>query len=172
MLTFGKKMLCVYGLRPNQSNSNADVLPCERRTPENFLKVRKKVIVRVRLFPRESQPSSSTCWWTITLKSRGVFRKHKHCKVTESVGTKTFTSTEGRYSIDGENLVINGHLEDDSLEGKYYLLRLKHSKNEERNLPAVVLYEGTLARSKHSTGVEGDWETTHDAMIFGELSTE
>lgn len=175
MLTFGKKMLCDYGLRPNQSNGEL-LGSSETRTPDNALEVRgtKNATVRVRLFPRESQPCSSTCWWTVNLKSRGVFRRNKCCKIVECVGTKTFTSTKGRYSIDGENVVIAGQLEDDSLEGKYFLLRLEQcSENAdvEGNLAAAAaMYEGTLARSRDSSS--GDWEITHDAMIFRELSGE
>lgn len=167
MLSLGKKIMCAYGLKPNQSD---ELWSSETRTLENFLEVRKKVTVRVRLFPRESQPASSTRWWTVTLKTRGVFRKNKQCKITESVGTRTYTTTEGRFSVDGENMIIAGELEDDSVHGRYFSLRLMHPVPDKHgDFPEAVLYEGTLARAREC-GVEGGWEITHDAMIFRDQS--
>lgn len=161
-------MLRASGLKPKHSRRK--LYSPGTTIPENFLEVRNKVTVRVRLFPRESQPSSSTCWWTVTLKARGVFRRNNLCKVTESVGTKSFSTTQGKYTVDEDNLIVAGQLEDNSLEGRYFSLRLKRSKDGERSLPAGVLYEGTLARSKQSCD-DGDWEITHDAMIYGDQSS-
>lgn len=138
---------------------------------ENLLgESRKKVTVRIRLFPRESQPSSSTRWWTVTLKAKSAFRRNKHhVKIIEKVGTKTFTTSEGRFSFDEEFVVVRGQLEDDSVSGQYFLLRLRQPERGETCSTDEVLYEGTLARSKNSCGGDDtSWEVTHDAVVFRE----
>lgn len=171
MLNIGKKMLCVYGVKPNHSTN--EQLSWRENMSENLLgESRKKVTVRIRLFPRESQPSSSTRWWTVTLKGKSAFRRNKHnVKIIEKVGTKTFTTSEGTFSFDDEFVVVRGMLEDDSVSGQYFLLRLKHPERGETcsTDEAEVLYEGTLARSKNSCGGDDtSWEVTHDAVVFRE----
>ncbi|CAB4016947.1 Hypothetical predicted protein [Paramuricea clavata] len=177
MLNVGKKMLCVYGFKPNHSTDstsgelswNSGESMSDNLLSEN----RKKVTVRIRLFPRESQPSSSTRWWTVTLKAKSVFRRNKHnVKITENVGTKTFWTNEGKFSFDEENVIVRGQLEDDSVAGRYFVLRLQHPGREEMCLSDEVLYEGTLARSKDSCGNEDNWEVTHDAVVFRDQTIE
>ncbi len=172
MLNIGKKMLCVYRFKPNhstESTSEEISWNSAESMSENILsESRKKVTVRIRLFPRESQPSSSTRWWTVTFKAKSVFRRNKHnVKITENVGTKTFWSNEGKVSFDEENVIVRGQLKDDSVAGKNFVLRLKHpDSREEMRSSEDVLYEGTLARSEDSCASEDTWEVTHDAVVF------
>ena len=173
----GKKMLCVYGFKPNHSTEpTSEELSWNsgESMSENFLgDSRKKVTVRIRLFPRESQPSSSTRWWTVTLKAKSVFRRNKHnVKITENVGTKTFWTNLGKFSFDGDNVIVRGQLEDDSIAGRYFVLRLKPAEREEAASDGDVSYEGTLARSRDSCGNEDSWEITHDAVLFRDQTIE
>ena len=173
MLNVGKKMLCVYGFKPNHSREEMSWSSCES-TSENLLgDNRKKVTVRIRFFPRESQPSSSTRWWDITLKPKSLFRRNKHkVKITEYVGTKEFSTNEGKVTFDGEIVVIRGKLRDDSVAGGYFVLRLKHPVEEEMYSSENIFYEGTLARSQDPCGSEESWEITHDAVVFRDQTVE
>lgn len=177
MLNIGKKMLCVYGFKPNHSTeSTSEEISwnsAESMSDNLLSECKKKVTVRIRLFPRESQPSSSTRWWTVTLRAKSVFRRKKHnVKITENVGTKTFWTNEGKFSFDEECVIIRGQLEDDSVAGRYFLLRLKHPDRGEMCSSENVLYEGTLARSKDSCVRESSWEVTHDAILFRDQTIE
>lgn len=169
MLNVGKTMLCVYRAKPNASTSDRYSLNDGPVMSEKLLsrESKRKVTVKIRLFPRESQPCSSTRWWTVTLKAKSVFRRNKHnVRITENVGTRTFTSTEGKFSRDEENVIVRGQLEDDSVAGGYFLLRLKQTTTESTCATEDVLYEGTLARSKDLDKSEDCWEITHDAVVF------
>ena len=164
-------MLCVYGFKPEHSRE-ASSEECSWNRAENMSdnllsESKKKVTVRIRLFPRESQPSSSTRWWTVTLKAKSFFRRKKHnVKITENVGTKTFCTNEGKFSFDEDNVIIRGQLKDDCLAGRYFVMRLKHPEPGELLSSENVLYEGTLARSKDMHLSESNWEVTHDAILF------
>ena len=174
MLNVGEKMLCVYGFKPNHSKEEMSWNSCESMSSENLLgESRKKVTVRIRFFPRESQPSSSTRWWDITLKPKSLFRRNKpKVKITEYVGTKEFSTNEGKVTVEGENVIVRGQLRDDSIAGGYFVLRLKPPVGEEMYSSKNIFYEGTLARSGDPCGSEESWEITHDAVVFRDQTVE
>ena len=173
MLNIGKKMLCVYGFKPNHSKEEISWNSVESMTESLLSESRKKVTVRIRFFSRESQPSSSTRWWDVTLKPKTVFRRNKHkVKITEYVGTKEFSTNEGKVTFDEEDVVVRGQLQDDSIAGRYFVLRLKLPVRDEMYPNEDIFYEGTLARSQDLSVGEESWEVTHDAVVFRDQTIE
>lgn len=184
MLNVGKKMLCVYGYKPNNStNTGSATGDFSRNNSESIVALsdtllrdvdnKKKVTVIVRLFPRESQPSSSTRWWTVVLKAKSFFRRSKHSvKITENVGTRAFCTNEARFCFDEDNVILRGQLEDDSVAGSLFVLRLRQPVRDACSCSSEQpLYEGTLARSGDACS-EDTWEITHDAVVFRDQAIE
>ena len=164
-------MLGFYALKPSLKMGNEGARN-NTNSPENvFNSIPRKMVLKVRLFPRESQPSSCTSWWTITVKGKGFFKRDKYSvDVTANVGTKIFHANDAKFCMNNEQLIFHGRLEDGTKEGKYFVLRLRESNPRQMCSNEYSLYDGTLARSSlpFLLNEECGYEVTHDAVVYPE----